>query len=199
MIFKIRIAHWRFTFTFAPVTDIKGVNSTLPDGDHVHMWDFDDVDLELVVSALHYVQNLFKLPNIYILTTGSADHFIAYCFERASWIRSVQIVASTSLVDANFFKYGVYRGHWTLRVTPKEGRKPKCIKILSSPIPETASIDELNSWVQNTKDAPFPTLRTCIVHLSSLRLHLRHNSAKLDVFAYNMKHSPMLLLCGRLR
>lgn len=150
MIIKIRIAHWRFTWTFAPVTDVTGVNSTLPEGDHITMWDFDDVFLHEVMDALSVVKYFYGLPNIYILTTGKLKHFIAYCFKALPWRDSVRIVAATNHVDPNFFKYGVYREHWTLRVTPKEGRKPRLVKILYSKIEEDCSIDELNSWVQGT-------------------------------------------------
>jgi len=150
MIFKIRIAHWRFTFTFAPVTDIIGVNSTLPEGDHILMWDFDNIPLDDVITALQSVKYFYTLPNIYIFNTGTPDHYIAYCFKAMPWRHSVSIVAATIGVDPNFFKYGVYREHWTLRVTPKEGRKPKLVKILHSTIPEDVNISELNSWVKDT-------------------------------------------------
>ena len=150
MIIKIRIAHWRFTWTFAPVTDVTGVNSNLPEGDHIVMWDFDDVPLEEIEFELNWLKNHYKLPNIYILNTGKPNHFIAYCFKAMPWRKSVEIVAGTLAVDPNFFKYGVYREHWTLRVTPKEGRKPRLVKILHSQVEEDCSIDELNSWVQDT-------------------------------------------------
>lgn len=166
MIFKIRIAHWRFTWTFAPVTDVTGVNSNLPEGDHIYMWDFDDIPLEEIISNLHYVKSIFQMPNIYILNTGKPNHFIAYCFKAMPWRESVIVVATTRCVDPNFFKYGVYREHWTLRVTPKEGRKPHLVKILWSSIEEDCSIDELNSWVQDTQEVhyyPFETAR----HFSS--------------------------------
>jgi hypothetical protein len=150
MIIKIRIGCWRFTWTFAPVTDIIGVNSTLPEGDHITMWDFDDIPLNDVIYELAGVKLFYHLSNIYIFETGKPNHFIAYCFTAMPWRNSVQIVACTKGVDPSFFKYGVYREHWTLRVTPKEGRKPKLVKILYSKIEEDCSIDELNSWVQGT-------------------------------------------------
>jgi len=187
MIFKIRIAHWRFTWTFAPVTDVKGVNSNLPDGNHVTMWDFDDVPLDDVIMALKGVKYFYMLPNIYILNTGKPDHHIAYCFKAMSWKESVAIVAVTASVDPNFFKYGVYREHWTLRVTPKEGRKPHLVRVLHSPIKEDTSIDELNSWVQDTPkvqrnyllsllhSVPMrPYLRTCPPKIRNARRRYAH-------------------------
>lgn len=149
MIFKIRIGSWRFTFTFAPVVDVTGVNSKLKDGNHILMWDFDDVPLYYVEADLKWLQKQHNLPNIYILNTGKPKHHIAYCFRRSPWEVSVAYIAQSLFVDRNFFKYGVYRERWTLRVTPKEGRKPKLVKTLLSPIPESASISELESWVKD--------------------------------------------------
>lgn len=171
MIIKIRIAHWRFTWTFAPVTDVTGVNSTLPDGSHITMWDFDDVPLQDIVNTLTTVQYFHKLPNIYVLNTGLVNHYIAYCFKSMPWKRSILIVAETDFVDPNFFKYGVYREHWTLRVTPKEGRKPKLVDIIHSFRPEDCSIDELNSWVKDMKGTQ------CIAPLRTLRLPSQVNTA----------------------
>lgn len=168
MIIKIRIAHWRFTWTFAPVTDVTGVNSVLPEGDHICMWDFDDVELDDVIDALSTVKYFYGLPNIYILNTGKQFHYIAYCFKSFPWRDSVRIVASTNNVDPNFFKYGVYREHWTLRVTPKEGRKPHLVKILHSTIEEDCSIDELNSWVQDMPQVQGVTLLSPL-HPSSVK------------------------------
>lgn len=165
MIFKLKIGHWRFTFTFAPVTEVIGVNSLLPDGKHIIMWDFDDVPLDKVSKALEIVQWFYNLPNIYILNTGTRNHYIAYCFKKCTWRRSVEIVAATQYVDYQFFKYGVYRERWTLRVSPKEGRKPKLVKILHSEIPEDCSIDDLNSWVKyETLADNAPTGKVVIGH-----------------------------------
>lgn len=149
MMIKIRIGHYRFTWTFTQVTEVVGVDSTLPEGDHIVMWDFDDIPLDLILDTLQEVQYFYQLPNIYILNTGKPDNYIAYCFKSMHWRDSVQIVASTKYVDYNFFKYGVYREHWTLRVTPKEGRKPRLATILHSNIPEDCSVSELNKWVRD--------------------------------------------------
>jgi len=151
MMIKIRIGNFRFTWTFTQVTEVIGVDSTLPEGDHIIMWDLDDVPFNLVHDVLQQVQWIYGLPNIYILNTGKPDNYIAYCFKAVYWRDSVKIVAATPYVDYKFFKYGVYREHWTLRVTPKEGRKPRLATILHSTVPEDCSISELNKWV---KDMP---------------------------------------------
>ena len=148
MIFRISIRSWRFTFTLAPVSKVIGVNSNLPDGKHIVMWDFDDIPLILVEVSLRWVQEAYSLPPIYILNTGAKDHYIAYCFHRCTWRESIEIVAATEYVDPSFFRFGVYRKKWTLRVSPKEGRKPKLVLKLDSDFLETALLPELRSWVK---------------------------------------------------
>ena len=112
------------------------------------MWDFDDKPLPIVETALEDIQYRYNLPNIYILNTGKPYHFIAYCFSQCLWKHAVEIVASTVGVDKNFFKYGVYREHFTLRVTPKCGRKLTLVRLLESDTPENCTVAELKSWVQ---------------------------------------------------
>ena len=148
MILRFRLFNWRFTFVAAPVVDIIGVNSLLPDGNHIPMWDFDNVNFWQVHDALLHVQRVYHLPNIYILETKPKTNFIAYCFKRLPWRKVVEIIAYTPHVDWYFFKYGVYREKFTLRVSAKEGRKPRLVYILRSPEPEDVFIEDLKSWVK---------------------------------------------------
>ena len=148
MIWRRRIGKWRITFTIVRVADIVGVHSLLEDGNHILMWDFDDKTAEQVFGTLLAVQTIYDLPNIYLLNTGTPDHYIAYCFQRNSWQRCKEIIAFTPHVDPNFFKFGVYRDKFTLRVSPKYNRKPKLVHILKSPVREDCSVDELKRWVQ---------------------------------------------------
>lgn len=148
MIWKLRIGRWRFTFTMAPLTDVIGVNSNLDGDDHILMWDFDETNFNDVFKNLLTVQRIYNLPNIYILETLKDKNFMAYCFKRTHWLKAVEILAFTKGVDWNYFKYGVYRGNFTLRVGPKCGRKPKLIWTLKTGVPEDCSIKELRSWVR---------------------------------------------------
>ena len=168
MILRLRIGNWRFTFSIVPVVDVVGVNSELPDGNHILMWDFDGKTFWQVHDALLKVQRLYKLPNIYILLTRMANkqkkppenftvkdwkpaekgNYIAYCFKRTPWRKAVEIVASTEHVDWNFFRFSVFRGKFTLRVSGKDGRKPIPVYILKSPEPEDVTIADLKSWVK---------------------------------------------------
>ena len=148
MIIKLRLGHWRFTFSFAPVVDVIGVNSKLPDGNHILMWDFDGVQFENVYNELWTTQMFFKLPNIYILNTGAPDHYIAYCFKRTPWHDAVHIISTSPSIDWSWFKWGMYRDHFTLRVTPKCNRNIKLAEVLRSIVPEDCSVYTLQSWVK---------------------------------------------------
>lgn len=148
MIWRIRLGKWRITFTIAPVTDVIGVNSQLDSGEHILMWDFDNVPLTDVIMALEATQRIYNLPNIYILETKKNTNYIAYCFQRCTWKKCVEIIISTPHIDMDFFKYGVYREHFTLRVTPKSGRRPKLVYTLRSQVPENVYITDLKHWVK---------------------------------------------------
>jgi len=148
MIFRLRIGRWRFTFTMAPVVDVVGVNSLLPNGNHILLWDFDHTTQGYVENTLIHIQYTYALPRIYVFQTKKDENFIAYCFYQCSWRRCIEIIATTKGVDKYYFKYGVYREHFTIRVTPKEGRNIKLVKILESSVPENATIKELRSWTK---------------------------------------------------
>jgi len=166
MILQLRIGNWKFTFTFAQVTDVVGVNSTLPDGKHILMWDFDDMKLEDVIDELEFIKSLYALPKIYILNSGKPNHYIAYCFKRLEWRDAFGIVASTKGVDWNFIKYAAVRGHFTLRVSPKNGRKPRLVCIIPSPAKEDASIRELRSWVKYETLTREEMNKKCLLQIS---------------------------------
>ena len=148
MIKRFKIKGVRFTFTIARTTKVIGVNSNMADGRHILMWDFDGVALDMVKAQLGYVQSRYLLSSIYILRTKVPDNYIAYCFTACDWRRTIEIIASTGYVDLNFFKFGVYRGHFTLRVTPKNGRTPRLIETLEGHELSDCEIDDLKSWVR---------------------------------------------------
>jgi len=148
MILKLTIGKWRFTFSMAPITKVVGVNSILPDGNHILMWDFDTGSYNDVVNALWYIQGPYQLPNIYICQTGKKHGYHAFCFKRVSWRKCVEILASTRGLDWNYFKYGIYRGHFTLRVSPKHARHITYLETLRSSVPEDCKPENLQSWVQ---------------------------------------------------
>ncbi|MBW2559877.1 MAG: hypothetical protein JRE40_03360 [Deltaproteobacteria bacterium] len=148
MIYKWQIGKWRFTFTVAPTTEVTGVNSTLKDGNHILMWDFDDKTLDQVRYSLKIVQDQYKLPNIYICNTGKENHYNAYCFFRVPWQLAMEIVVSTPNVDLQFFKYSVYREHFTLRISEKEGRDWRLVDVLKGRGTGNVALSELESFTK---------------------------------------------------
>jgi len=148
MIKRLTIGHYRATFTFARIAKVIGVNSELEDGTHVLMWDFDNQVLRDVEDALRMVQTRYFLSDIHVLCTKEPYNYIAYCFSSQEWRRAVEIVAATPLVDYQFLRFGVYRSHFTLRVTPKGDREIKFKEILDGYcLPDCTPLD-LKSWVR---------------------------------------------------
>lgn len=148
MIKRLTIGDLRMTFSCAHITRVVGVNSELKNGNHILMWDFDDVPLEDVKRALHIVQTRYFLSDIYILETKEKRNFCAYCFTAVDWQRAVEIMAATQFVDWGYFRYSVWRYHFTLRVSPKNGRDSKMVAFLEGYKLPTAKIEDLKYWVE---------------------------------------------------
>jgi len=170
MIWRITIYGWRFTFTMAPISKVAGVNSKLKDDNHILMWDWDDTDFPTVRNELQRVQEIYQLPQIRIfesrapeqlgqaLEVKNGEHtwggthkkgnYLASCLKRTPWRKAVEIIAFTKGVCWGFLKFGVFREHFTSRVTPKCFRELKLVCVLKSDVPEDVSIYELRSWVK---------------------------------------------------
>lgn len=148
MILKLRLWKFRITFTFARVIDVVGVNSKLSDGKHILMWDFDDKKITAVIEALDKQQKRYCLSDIHVLETTPNKNYIAYCFTKADWFDACKIIITTKGVCHNFVKFGVIRGHFTLRVSPKCGRKPRLVVVIKGLYPADVTVDDLSSWVK---------------------------------------------------
>jgi hypothetical protein len=148
MIIRMRLGQWKFTFTMAPVQDVIGVNSQVGDNKHILMWDFDDQPLDMVEASLLHVQHRYFLSNIYILLSSPPSNYFAYCFQSYPWWLARSIIGATIGIDENFYKWGIFRKRFTLRVSPKDGNKPKLVSILKSNANEDIDVKQLSSWVQ---------------------------------------------------
>jgi hypothetical protein len=148
MIKRITIGDLRLTFGAARIIRVVGVNSTLENGRHILMWDFDNKNCQEVYHALRETQLAYGLPDIIMLESKSDKNYLAYCFKQVDWIDAVRIVANTALVDYNFLKFGVYRHHFTLRVSPKLGRQIHFHSLISSMVRPDCTQDDLTSWVK---------------------------------------------------
>lgn len=146
MIKRIDFGAIRFAFTLNAVVKVYGVNSYVGEDEHILMWDFDDVKLSDVTFALRKTQLHWKLPKIYVFETKKDCNYCAYCFYRVKWQNAIAILASTPYVDMKYLKWSVYRGRFTLRVSPKMDRIPHIRCPILSAIPENATVDDLKSW-----------------------------------------------------
>jgi hypothetical protein len=147
-IFKLRFGKMKLTITLSPVIDVIGINSLLPDGNHILMWDFDEVPLSFVKKALRVQQLMHMLPQIRILETQKDRGYIAYCLTRCPFNKAIEIIAATQYICFNFLKWGVFRKRFTLRISHKHGRTPHLIHVLDSNIIEDVLIGELSSFVK---------------------------------------------------
>jgi len=148
MIKRLTIANRRITLTFAKIAKVIGVNSELENGRHILMWDFDEIPLEEVCQDLRKVQTRYFLSDIHVCRTKVPDNYIAYCFTSQDWKTAVEIVAQTHKVDWQFLRFGVYRGHFTLRVTPKNEREIKLAHRLEGYELPDCKPSDLKSWVR---------------------------------------------------
>jgi len=148
MIKRLTIGSLRMTFSCARITKVIGVNSELKDGNHIIMWDFDDVPLDNVRYALRVVQTRYWLSEIIILKTKEPDSYNAWCFTSVSWEKAIEVVAATAFVDWGFFRYSVWRYHFTLRTSPKNGRDSKVVARLEGYELPTAKIEDLKYWIE---------------------------------------------------
>lgn len=147
MIKRFDIGSLRFTFSFAPIIKVVGVNSYVGEDQHILMWDFDHNSLEEVELALKVVQARYWLSNIYIAQTGITRGYHAYCFTIVGWRRAIEIVASTPHVDFKYLKFALFRGRFTLRVGEKMGRVSHLVATLEGFQLPDATIADLTSWV----------------------------------------------------
>lgn len=141
---NIRAEKWGFSFHFSLTRMSRqlGINSKLKDGNHMLLWDFDDVDYKDVYTELKWLQRQYWLPTIYVVGTGVARYYHAYCFCRCSWERTRGIIGETKGVDKVFLAMGCLRGYFTLRISKKAGREFEPLDKIESGMPEECLPEE---------------------------------------------------------
>lgn len=123
---------------------VKGVSSLCADSKHVLFIDYDEVPRNLVEQDYSQIQQLYGLPDAYLLTTGEREeggeffgnyHLISLKKFQSNEIR--EIINKTN-ADANFMDMPLRKKwrSWILRVGTKRVKdktkdSPKFIKILT--------------------------------------------------------------------
>ena len=148
MNFRIDVRGWRFYIALSHSQKVSGVNSKLPNGKHFLMWDFDNVEEDNVKASLESVQRRYKLSRIYLINTGIAGYWHAYCFKACSYPDTLKILAETEYLDQVYFKIGVLRGYFTLRYSPKGDRGFKPAIILPSKYREDVNCYQISSFIR---------------------------------------------------
>ena len=146
--FRIQILTRLFVLHIKKIANTQGVNSSLTDGKHFLMFDFDNVELLRVWYELKKTQIKYNLPNIYIANTGKPDSYHAYCLKRVSFIESVQIALNCESIDRTFVRFMLFRNHATLRISEKNGRQINRIHTIESKIKEDVSVNEFTSYTK---------------------------------------------------
>jgi len=139
---RIKYKGWEFHAGITHSQQMVGVNSKIGDNKHFLMWDFDNVQGYVLVNVLKVLQKKYKLPDIYILDTGTPMHYHAYCFKLVDWYDLVTILNRTPFIDKHFLQIGFLRGYYTLRITPKNLKSITLFSVLPSTVPET--VDKLS-------------------------------------------------------
>jgi len=146
---RCKIGNFRLALYCWQVENVYGVNSKVGEDEHFLMWDFDDVPLGDVLWALKRVQREYALPKIYVLSSGKRDHYVAFCFKRCSYRQAAEIIIATPYVDLQFWRCGVIRWRWTIRITPKAGNRDlSLVCTLESSVPEDVKLSEVKSFVK---------------------------------------------------
>ena len=131
-----------------------GINSTLRDGSHIIMWEFDHPHASEVYNALLRVAKQYQLPAIHVARSHPGGGFHAYCFRRSAWVDSLHIVSGTMWVDPGYISMCAMRGHWTLRLTDKGQGTPEHVFTIAGYGEEQCSAEDLISLVKYEAWAP---------------------------------------------
>ncbi len=134
---RVRFGRFTFALHFSKVVSVTGVLSRRSDGSHFILWEFDDAPLAEVRKALKRTQRSFRLPDIFIASSGRGDHYHAYCFTPVSFRFLVRVLAATDHIDLKFLRWTLYRGEATLRISEKADRRIAWVARLRNPsVPE---------------------------------------------------------------
>lgn len=147
MILKIRFWNWKFMFSCSQIEDIVGVNSKVGEDEHILMWDFDRGNFNHIRDEMLAVQDALTLPSIYVVRTKKTGSYHCYCLRKTSFQEACVLLSNTIGIDMTYFRLGVTRGYWTLRISPKSGRDITLVDVLESDVPEDVSVKNLKSFV----------------------------------------------------
>jgi len=92
-----------------------GITSKCADNKHILFFDYDIKNLNVVCSELEYIQKIFKLSEIYIISTDNG--YNAFCLDKLSFKDVLVIYSKCEIIDKDFVNYCTNRGYFTLRMS----------------------------------------------------------------------------------
>lgn len=147
MYLRFKLFNRRIVFYSRRVVPVLGVNSTLQDGRHVPMLEFDEVNSRELLAELKNLQDVFRLGEILVLETGRPDSYHAIVLNSLDWCDAVRVVAYCKYTDLKHLQFSLKRMHFTLRLSNKKNRSITLYDRISSNYPNTAKIADLKSFV----------------------------------------------------
>lgn len=135
-----RIGKLQFRIYFSTLEKRKGICSQKDTNEDLHalLIDFDNSELSDIVKSLRLIQIKYHLPTIFVLKS-SPHSYHAYCFTARPFMKVIHILSDIPEIDKSYFRLGIVRGYFTLRITPRKGEKFGLIKTLASIYPPEMS------------------------------------------------------------
>ena len=130
------------------VEQIKGLNSTLKDGSHIGMVDIDGDELPYVIEETKRVMWQYRIGRADIMSTGKPGGFHVYLWGRLTFQESLRAMLEYPTVDLQHIRWTIKRGHATLRLSAKSGRKITKVETLHNDAYEETFMHDLKSWVK---------------------------------------------------
>jgi len=120
--------------TFRKVNNVEtiGYCNRCSDGRYIVFLDYDNLEQSWVEEELKHLQYMFFLNDFYLFKSG-VNNYHAVCFDKLTLSEYIEVLRNSS-VDINYINVPLYFGKkiWTLRMTEKNDKDIKFIKVISS-------------------------------------------------------------------
>ena len=147
MYLRFKLFSCRIVLYIRKVKPVLGVNSTLKTGLHIPMFEYDHINFRELLTEIRFLQELYRLGDCHILSTGRPDSYHVYYLSALSWRKALQVCATSQIIDLKHLGFSISRGHFTLRLSRKGNRKIDLTDIIKSSFGNTADIKDLQSYV----------------------------------------------------
>ncbi len=108
-----------------PTERTNGFTSYTSDGKHILMTDYDNVELEEIIKEWYFLQQLYKLSDVYVFENDRENSYFAFCLDKFNLHEAIDIIVQTQ-ADRGFKKAPLWYGmkRWVIRWDKKGEREP---------------------------------------------------------------------------